>query len=93
MRDAAGQLADRFHLLDLAELGFGRLALVGLGLQRLVGLPQLLGALARPPLRARSPLGLAFRPLARDGILAKRLDSDQPRKIAPSPTITPSQLR
>ena len=28
--DAAGQLADRFHLLDLAELGFGRLAFLRL---------------------------------------------------------------
>ena len=35
VRDAAGELADRLHLLDLAELGLGRLALFGFGLQRL----------------------------------------------------------
>ena len=46
VRDAAGQLADGFHLLDLAKLRLGRLALGCFGLQRLVGFPQLLRALA-----------------------------------------------
>ena len=52
VRDAAGQLADRLHLLDLAQLRLGGLALDRLGLQRLVGVPQFLRALARPPARA-----------------------------------------
>ena len=42
--DAAGQLPDRFHLLDLAKLGFRGLALFGFGLQRGVRLPQLASA-------------------------------------------------
>src|SRR5215218_8193829 len=46
VRDAAGQLTDRLHLLDLAELGFSGLTLGRFLLQRLVGFPQLLSALA-----------------------------------------------
>ena len=74
--DAAGQLADRLHLLDLAKLGFGRLALVGLGLERLVGLPQLLGALAHRLLEHLGALGLALGLAPGGGVLAKRLDRD-----------------
>ena len=58
--DAAGQLADRLHLLDLAELGLGGLALGGLCLERLVGFPQLLGALAHRLLEHLGALGLAL---------------------------------
>ena len=62
--DAAGQLADRFHLLDLAKLGFGGFAFFGFGLQRGVGLLQLLGAFAQPLpralRRARSPISASF---------------------------------
>ena len=74
--DAAGQLADRLHLLDLAELGLGGLALGGLGLQRLVRLPQLLRALAHRLLEHLGALGLAFGLAARGGVLAQRLDGD-----------------
>ena len=74
--DAAGKLADRFHLLHLAELGFGGLALGGLGLQRLVGLPQLLRALAHRLFEHFRALGLAFDLAPRRRILAKRLDRD-----------------
>ena len=66
VRDAAGQLADRFHLLDLAQLRFRRLALLGFGLERLVGLPKFLGALARPPLRGLRRV----RPRSRPSFLA-----------------------
>ena len=92
--DAAGQLADRLHLLDLAELGFGRLALVRLGLERLVGLPQFLGPVAHRLLERLGALGLAF------GLRARRRRSGEapgprPRRgrSAPRPTMMPSQLR
>ena len=94
VRDAAGQLADRLHLLDLAKLGFGGLALVGFGLQRCVRLPQLAGALGDRFLERFGALGLGLRLASwqsefwRSAWIATR-----PRKIAPSPTITPSQLR
>ena len=74
--DAAGQLADRLHLLDLAELGLGGLALGGLGLQRLVRLPQLLGALANRIFELFGALGLAFRLPACLRVLAQRLNRD-----------------
>ena len=44
VRDAAGELADRLHLLDLAELGFGGGAGRGLPLQRRIGVGKLAGA-------------------------------------------------
>ena len=40
VRDAAGELADRLHLLRLAQRLLGLLALVDLAQQRLVGLAQ-----------------------------------------------------
>ena len=43
--DAAGQLADRLHLLDLAQLRLGRGALGRLGLEPLIGLAKLARAL------------------------------------------------
>ena len=92
--DAAGQLADRFHLLDLAELRLGELPLDRFGAQRLVGVLQLLRALGDRLLErlgARRPRTSACRRAAafwRSAWIATR-----PRKIAPSPTIIPSQLR
>ena len=74
--DAAGQLADGLHLLDLAKLGLGRLALDRLGLQRLVGLPQLLGPLAHRLLELLGALGLVFGFPASADVLAQRLDRD-----------------
>src|SRR5207302_8275241 len=74
--DAAGQLADGLHLLDLAELRLRRFALGGLGLERLVGLPQLLRALAHRLLELLGALGLVFDLPHRRRILAKRLDGD-----------------
>ena len=60
VRDAAGQLADRFHLLDLAQLRLGRLALDGFGFQRLVGVPQFLRAVAHRLLERLGAFGFAF---------------------------------
>ena len=74
--DAAGQLADRLHLLDLAELRLGGLALLRLGLQRLVRLPQFLRAVAHRLLERFGALGLAFGLAPGGGILAQRLDGD-----------------
>ncbi len=78
MGDAAGQLADRFHLLHLAKLGLGRLALDRFGLQRLVGFPQLLGALADRLFQRPAHARTRFRPhAARRRILAQGLDRDR----------------
>ena len=60
VRDAAGELADGFHLLDLAKLGFGGFAFLRPLLQRLVGFPQLLRALADGLLELLGALGLGF---------------------------------
>ena len=49
---------------------------LGLGLQRLVGLPQLLRALAHRLLERLGALGLALGLAAGGGVLAKRLDGD-----------------
>ena len=76
VRDAAGQLADRLHLLDLAQLGFGGLALLRFGLQRLVGLPQLLRALATACSSASARSASVSACAARRGVLAQRLDGD-----------------
>ncbi len=78
--DAAGQLADRLHLLDLAELGLGRLALDRFRFERLVGFPQFLRAVAHRFLELGRAVGLGLGLAAGGGILAKRLDRDQPRK-------------
>ena len=74
--DAAGQLADRFHLLDLAELGFGGLALDRFGLQRLVRFPQFLGPVAHRLFQRLGAFGLALGLAPGGGVLAKRLDRD-----------------
>ena len=52
--DAAGELADRLHLLDLAELRLGGGALGRLGLEPLVGVAELARCAPAPPARARS---------------------------------------
>ena len=93
VRDAAGQLADRLHLLDLAQLGLGGLALLGLGLERLVRLPQLLRAFAHRMLEHLGALGLALGLAAGSGILAKRLDRDHAEEHGAEPDDDPSQLR
>jgi hypothetical protein len=72
--DAAGELADRFHLLDLAKLGFGCLALFGFRLQRLVGFDQLLSPLGDCFLEALRSLRLSFRQLLGVGELADGLN-------------------
>ena len=94
VRDSAGQLADRLHLLDLAKLGLGGLALDRFGLQRLVGLPQFLGALADRFLERGGAvgLGLGLTP-ARAAFWRSAWTATSPRKIAPNPTMIPSQLR
>ena len=74
--DAAGQLADRFHLLHLAELGFGGFALRRFGFQRLVRLPQLLRAFAHRLLELLGTLGFALGLAAGRRVLAQRLDGD-----------------
>ena len=76
VRDAAGQLADRLHLLHLAELGFGRFALRRFGLQRLVRFPQLLRALAHRLLELPRRARTRFRPGGGRRVLAQRLDGD-----------------
>ena len=76
VRDAAGQLPDRFHLLHLAKLGFGRFALFGLGLQRRVRLAELAGAVGDRLLEHFGALGFRFRQLLGVGELADGLDGD-----------------
>jgi hypothetical protein len=54
--DAAGELADGLHLLELAHLGLGRLAALGLGLQAGVGARERVAGLqatAQPPAARR----------------------------------------
>ena len=89
VRDAAGQLADRLHLLDLAELRLGRLALGRFGLERLVGLPQFLGALAHRLLEHLGALGLGFGLGARLDVLAQRLDRDDAEEDGADPDEDP----
>ncbi len=83
--DAAGQLADRLHLLDLAELGLGGLALRGLGLQRLVRFPQFLRALADGLFERLGALGLALDLAPSSGVLAQRLDGDDAEEDGAEP--------
>ncbi len=94
VRDASGQLADGLHLLDLAQLGFGRFALLGFRFERLVRLDQLAGAIGDRLFEAVGALRLRFRQLLCVGELPHAPGPKPgPRKIAPSPTRTPSQLR
>ena len=74
VRDAAGQLPDRLHLLDLAKLRLRGLALGRLGLQCLVRLPELLRPLADREFEILGALGLALGQLSRERVLAKRRD-------------------
>ena len=82
--DAAGQLADRLHLLDLAQLGLGGLALLRLGLQCLVRLPQFLGPLADRLFERLGALGLAFGLPAGGAFWRSAWTATTPRKMAPS---------
>ena len=92
--DAAGQLADRLHLLDLAELRLGRLALLGFGLQRLVGLPQFLGPVAHRLFERLGALGLAFGLAPGGGVLAQRLERDHAEedRAEPDDHAEPAQI-
>src|SRR5574338_81701 len=83
VRDAAGELPDRLHLLHLAQLGFGRLALLRLRFQRLVGLPQFLGALAHGELERFRALGLAFGEAAGQRVLPESLERDNAEEHGP----------
>ena len=94
VRDAAGQLADRLHLLHLPQLRFGQLALDRFGAQRLVGRLQLLRALRHRLLEDFGALGLGLGLPAGGGILAHRLDRPPARgRSRRAPTMMPSQLR
>ncbi len=74
--DSAGQLADGFHFLDLAQLGFGRFALGRFRFERLVCIPKLLGSLAYGNFKGFRALGLTFCLPARRDVLAQRLNCD-----------------
>ena len=64
MRDAARQLADRFHFLHLSNLRFGRGPRCRLVAQALIGRLKSLGAFANAHLEFRvQPLAAAFRSL------------------------------
>ena len=52
VRHAAGELADRFQLLHVAQLFLGALALGNLRNQRIVGMLELRGALVDPPFQS-----------------------------------------
>ena len=74
MSDPAGQLADGFHLLDLAQLGFGRLALDRFGLEGFVGGPQLSRSVGDGMFEREAALIFALGLPPGCGILAERLD-------------------
>jgi hypothetical protein len=74
VRDAPCQLADGLHLLDLAELRFGGLAIGSLGLQGLVRFPQLLSAVANCDFERFGALRLTLGRSAGLRILAQCLD-------------------
>ena len=57
MRQPSGQLADRLHLVRLAQRLLDPLALRGLGLQLGVRLGQLAGALGHPLLQRKTESG------------------------------------
>ena len=71
VRDAAGQLADRLHLLDLAELGFGRLPLDRFGAKRFVRFLKLLRSLGDRLFKGCGALGLGIRPRFRAAIFRR----------------------
>ncbi len=90
--DAAGQLADRLHLLDLAELRLGGGALGRLGLEPFIGVGELAGArldrlfeVERAPAPAPRPRAAPARPRRRRARRGWR------GPIAPSPIRMASQ--
>ena len=93
VRDAAGQLADGFHLLDLAKLRLGRLAFGRLRLQRLIGFPQFLGAFAHRLLELLGADRLRLGGASACAFWRSAWNAITPRKTAPTPTRRPSQLR
>ena len=76
VRDAASELADRLHLLDLTKLGFGGLALGRFLLQGLVGVPKLLRSFAYCDLQRFGTFGFRFRLFSGSGILPERLERE-----------------
>ena len=82
VRDAAGQLADGFHFLDLTKLRLGGLALGRFGLQGLVRFPQLLRALAHRHAPALRRVRLRFDSAPRGSVLAQRLHRDDTEEHA-----------
>jgi hypothetical protein len=83
--DAAGKLADRLHLLDLAELRFGGLTLCRFFLQRLVRFPQFLGALAHRFLERGGAVGFALGLTSRRGDLPEGLNGERTEEDRPDP--------
>ena len=71
--DAAGQLADRLHLLDLAQLRLGGGALGRLGLEPVIGVAELAGAVLDRPLELERPPRLAL------GLAPRRMPSTKAR--------------
>ena len=90
--DAAGQLADRLHLLDLAKLGLGRGALGRLGLEPLVRLGKLAGAFLDRLIELHRPVGLAVGLAPRaDAVRQRRGRRAMASPTAPAPIRTASQ--
>src|SRR5260221_7314084 len=80
MRDSGGELADRLHLLRLAQRRLGTLALRHGCSELRVGFDQFGGACRDPLLEARvEPREFLFGPLAAGDIEG---DADQPRQLA-----------
>ena len=77
VRDAAGELADRLHLLRLAQLLLGGGALGRLGAQPLVGLAQLAGAIVHRLLEARRAQRFAVGILPREILVGERAIGEQ----------------
>ena len=72
--DTASELADGFHLLDLAQLRLCGFALFRLGLQRGVGLPEFLSPVGNRFLQQFRALGLRLGELLRERKLPDGLD-------------------
>ena len=85
MRDSARQLADGFHLLDLAQLGFGRLAFDRFGLEGFVGGPQLSRSVGDGMFQREAALIFALGLPAGGGILAECLDRDRAKHDPANP--------
>ena len=87
--DSAGELPDRLHLLHLAELRLGRLALGRFGFERVVRFPQLLGPLAHRLFELLGAHRLGLGRAARLGVLTERLDGDDSEEDCADPDEDP----